>query len=122
MGDAKRTGWQAQFHSALISYLVAHGTLVAQGPTEYSWKAYGKLGPGQGWGWDPAVRHVEEDCAISFERSTFEDSEWTEWAGTFYPDTHHEGIEAIVTCCCGQVQGRRWRFTEGHAALLRGIT
>jgi hypothetical protein len=75
-----------------------------------------------------APRSVEEhlagDCAIDFERSSYEDSEWTDFAGTFADDPwpRYHGIDAIVWCRCGQVQGRRWRFTEGHATLLRGIT
>lgn len=142
--------WQGRFRQAIISYLVENGGLVlTSGGSRYgSWQDFG---PAMGWDHtcgstggttrcssrektcpycraprpDPADHPSEhiKTCGINFARSSYEDSEWSEFAGTFaedpWPISH--GIDAVVTCQCGKVAGRHWRYTGTHAELLNGI-
>lgn len=104
--------WQDDMLTALIGHLVANGDLVAEKRDRFEWRDYA-----------PAPAEHLAACRPDLARSSYEDSMWTDWGGSFEPDTTGTGMDVIVTCRCGQVTKRRWRYTEGgYAELLRAIT
>jgi hypothetical protein len=133
MGSSKRQapvhreGWQAGFHLALLGYIVRHGELVREDFKDY--RSYGEWQePGP---WDPdyirtgphaLAVHLREVCAIDTARSSYTDSEWTEFLGSRDGWEKNAGLDAVIYCRCGLVKGRHWRYTDGYATLLRGIT
>lgn len=103
---------KAAFHCAVIDTIIARATPVTTGRSTYGWQAEDLY----------VLRGHMEGCEPDYEASTWSDSEWTEWMGTFCEDERGTGIDAVVTCRCGTVQGRTWRYTGGYADLIRAIT
>jgi hypothetical protein len=103
---------KAAFHCAVIDVLAAQGEPVTQGSTTYGWQAVDYM----------ELREHMAACSPVYEASTWSDSEWTEFIGTFDPPEPRTGIDAVLTCRCGTVQGRTWRYTGGYADLIRAIT
>jgi hypothetical protein len=103
---------KAAFHIAVIDALTAQGTPVTTGRTTYGWEArdYAEL-----------CMHMA-GCRPDYAASTWDDSTWTEWMGTFEPLDSRTGIDLVLTCACGTVRERRWRYTDGYAELIRAIT
>lgn len=114
---------QAEVHSAVLRYILeqaddVNGGLVQLKPTFYNWRSYeifealGDLTP---------AAHV---LACGIASGHWEDKDWQEFAGTFaeYGDQFRHGIDAVVTCKCGRVTYRTFRYTGSHGDLLRGIT
>lgn len=122
--------WQDGMKEALITYVISAGGLVTESASRQSsrQKIYG------GWeehGWDdatqddtPALTVHMRRCSLDLARCSWENSDWLEFNGTFAepPWEQRSGTDAVVYCACGQVQGRRWRYTGGLAALIRAIT
>lgn len=121
--------WQADLNEALIGYVIRAGGLVREDSStqhshacSYGWQEYG---------WDddsqedtPELTGHMRECAVDLNRSRWEDSDWSEFCGTFAepPWEQRKGTDAVVWCACGRVQGRRWRYTGGLARLLQEIT
>lgn len=103
---------KAAFNRAVIDTLTAKGTPVTTGSAAYGWMAtdYAEL------------RMHMAGCRPDYEASTWEDTNWIEWMGTFQEDEWRQGIDLVLTCKCGLVQGRAWRYTGGYAELIRAIT
>lgn len=122
----QRTGWQAGFHTALLDYIVRHGELVREDFSNYGYSDWQERGPWKpdysGTGLHALAVHLLDDCAIDIERSSYTDSEWQEFEGSRAGWGRYAGLDAVITCRCGHVAGRHWRYTEGYATLLRGIT
>lgn len=100
-------------HAAVVDALVRLGTPVDdQGSHEYGWLAddYTEL------------RMHMAGCRPVYAQCTWTDSDWSEFMGTFDPPERRKGIDLTVTCQCGVVQGRAWRYEGGHTALIRAIT
>jgi hypothetical protein len=122
--------WQDGMNEALIGYVISRGALVTESASQRS--------PGQriygGWqeyAWDdatqdetPALTIHMRHCTADLARSSWQDSDWEDFNGTFAepPWEQRSGTDAVVYCICGQVQGRRWRYTGGLAELIRAIT
>lgn len=122
----QRSGWQSEFHEAIITFLVEHGSLVREGDTRHSYGGWQDYTVYEDYDFNKpsgTLKHMR-GCQIDFARSAYDDSEWDEFDGTFaeppWRDCH--GIDAIVFCRCGQIAGRRWRYEGTHAELLRSIT
>lgn len=115
--------WRDEFRTALFAYMLKHGILVK----EHAGSGYGGYG-----GWtdyfilhdrpDDATSHITR-CGIDTAASTYTDSEWYEFAGTFADDPwpRSTGIDAGLVCKCGKV-ARTWRYTDSYAALITSIT
>jgi hypothetical protein len=104
---------KAAFHAAIVSTIAAWGSLVSPRASEYGWH-----------GEDTGEREHVRECGANPAASTWQDSEWTEFSGTFAepPFQYRKGIDATVTCNCGLVEGERFRYTDGYAELIRAIT
>jgi len=121
-----REGWQLGFHTALLDYIVRHGELVSERFENYSYGEWQERGP---WKDDYSATephalagHLRNVCGIDPARSGYTDSEWTEFEGSRDGWSHLAGLDAVIYCRCGHVAGRHWRYTDGYATLLRGIT
>jgi hypothetical protein len=106
--------WKDEFQEAIIRFLVKESTPVGEGDTRWGWIAddYQELG-----------RHLET-CSLHIPECSWADSDWTEFAGTFAdpPWDERKGIDVKVTCSCGRVKGRTWRYRGSSGDLLRAIT
>jgi hypothetical protein len=103
---------KAAFHAAIIDTITAQGTPVTTGGTQWGWMSDDCY----------ELREHMAGCSPVYETSTWSDSEWTEFVGTFEPTERGTGIDLVLTCRCGTVQGRTWRYTGGYADLIRAIT
>ncbi len=105
--------WQDEFHEAVTRYLIAKGTPVSECNPYYGWIA-------------PDYKQLRDhlrDCPPDLARCTWEDSRWTEFAGTFAEsDNDRHGIDARTWCSCGQVAGRTWRYDGTIGELLKAVT
>ena len=105
--------WQEEFRRSLLDYLVRKGTPVGADASVYGWID----------GDYEEIREHFASCGISCAQSTYEDSRWTEFGGTFAEsDTERTGIDAVVTCNCGRYEGKHFRYTGGYAAMITEIT
>lgn len=106
--------WKDDFRESLISFLVRNGTPVSLKDRTYGWMDYE---------WQYLNDHLTI-CGTDITRSSWEDSEWSEFCGTFAepPFEQRRGVDAVVYCNCGQISGRRWRYTGSYGELLKGIT
>ena len=100
------------FNRAVIDVIVAKGAPVSGSPSPYMW---------QDPYWEALSLHAR-GCGLDHRKCTWTDSQWTEFVGTEYPDEYRKGIDATVTCRCGVVRARAWRYTGGYAELIRAVT
>lgn len=102
---------KAVIHQAVVDALVQRGT-PAGGSSSYGWMAD-----------DYAEARIHmAHCRPDYAKSTWDDSEWYEFAGTMDPDVRKQGIDLKLTCRCGLLTGRAWRYSDGYADLIRAIT
>jgi hypothetical protein len=122
--------WQDGMKGALIAYVLRNGALVKESASQTS-SGRQDYGGWQEYGWDeglqedvPALTVHMRDCRVNLTRSSYEDTDWCEFSGTFAepPWEHRAGTDVVVYCACGKVCGRRWRYTGGLANLIRAIT
>jgi hypothetical protein len=106
--------WKQEYNKALVAFVVGHGSPVRDTtrPSIYS-----------GWmaGDYVEIREHLDTCTIAASR--IDDSEWGEFMGTFAEpsvQTQH-GVDAVVTCACGQIEGRAFRFTGTFSELVQGV-
>lgn len=103
---------QELMHRAVVDAIIANGSPVDQGDTSWGW-----LDPGYA-----ELRVHMAHCLPAYDQCTWDDSEWTECEETFDPGVSRQGIDLKLTCRCGLLTGRTWRYTDGHAALIRAVT
>lgn len=106
---------KAAFHEAMIGALLENSSPVDEKPGYYGWLADD---------WRELYAHLEA-CGPDYPKCHWDDSEWTEFAGTFAPPEAGEckGIDMLLTCRCGEIEERAWRYRgEGYAELIRKIT
>lgn len=121
--------WQDEMKAALLRQIVADGSLVQRGGGGGygGWQDFtrGEHSTPRKWSYltTELSAHVAE-CGIDMDKSTYVDSDWTEFAGTFAepPWEDRKGTDATIYCNCGKVAGRTWRYTDSIAALIDGIT
>jgi hypothetical protein len=108
--------WQAEFQRRIVTYLVKNGSPVSQVPT-------GTYGGYLDWNWREINAHVSK-CELIFSECKWKDSEWSDFAGTFAESqwSDRTGIDVIVTCQCGYLTDRAFRYTGSRADLLTAIT
>lgn len=102
--------WKTGFKKALIDVLVHNGQLLRPSESDrtYSWADYSKEGQAR-------QKHVRTHD-IDYERTTWEESEWHEFMGTFYEaDTRVKGIDLRVVMKTGEEYDWRW---QGSVAEL----
>jgi len=99
-------------HRAVTDAIIALGTPVAAETSPYSWMDFEYA----------ELRIHMAHCLPVYEKCTWDDSDWWEFAGTFDPDVRKQGIDLKLACGCGLLTGRTWRYTDGYAALIRAIT
>lgn len=115
--------WKNGFKQALFGFIIDRGGLVQEdGGDIYGWREYGH-DEASGNGEPAAVVHMR-GCSADLAASQYEDSRWNQFDGTLAepPVSTHTGIDAVITCACGQVRNRTWRYTGGYADLIRAIT
>lgn len=64
------------------------------------------------------------DCGPDVSKTSYEDSEWWVFDGTFAEPafSRSTGLDLTSSCACGRVKERRWRYEGTMAALIKGIT
>jgi hypothetical protein len=115
---APRQGKSNVIHAAVVDALTQLGTPVELAEDEhdlyYGWMAgdYAELS-----------MHMA-GCRPRYELCTWQDRDWREFTSTLAPPEadYRKGIELTLTCACGLIRGRKWRYTGGHAELIRAIT
>lgn len=126
--------WKEELKEALILYVAQHGELVKESAVSSGW------GRGQYSGFNDfsgnethraggqydsitLAEHVTE-CTLDLGRSSYLDTDWYEFDGTFAeePWGRRQGTDVVVYCTCGRVKGRHWRYTGGLADLIKAVT
>lgn len=99
---------QAEYDEALTAAVLKHGTLVREDPSFYGWEDF-DYHLGHGLRSRHTAHHLK--CEIVSTGKPVE-STWHEFQGTFYEgDTSVHGIDLPeVTCACGKVQDRTFRW------------
>lgn len=116
--------WQEEFKAALIDAIVIKGGKVKDSYdlSRYVYSYSGWQDYSEDYR-DTGAYHIAT-CAVDAARSTYDDSEWQEFQGTFAeePWGRRTGIDAVVTCVCGKLDGVRYRYEGGLAELIKFIT
>lgn len=107
--DAKM---REKLHRTVTDVIIRLGAPVDDKDTSYGWidSRYAEL------------RIHMAHCRPVYEACTWDDSGWWEFQGTFDPDVHEQGVDLRLTCRCGLLTGRTWRYAGGYAELIRAIT
>lgn len=108
---AERPPWEAEFHRRTIAFLISKGQAVSLRESLYGWASY-----------DRTLDNHIRACRPAYDRCTWQDHQWTEFAGTFADDNRCNGIEAVIYCSCGEIDGRHWRYEGSYADLISAIT
>lgn len=96
--------WQDGFKRAFLRAMVRQGSPVDDKPSYFGWiaKDYERI-----------YKDVEEN-GIDYERSSWEDSSWDEFKGTFYEgDTRVFGVDALIVTGGGSRYRYRYSGTAG---------
>lgn len=118
---------------ALYGYVLKHGGLVKEYAKKWhthhdygGWRDYGELDWSKGGKLlylpDSPTDHMKS-CGIDYSKSSYEDSEWESFNGTFAepPWERETGLDVSLTCTCGKVS-RKWRHQGSYADLITAIT
>lgn len=108
--------WKIGFKRAMIKALVDGGSPVRDDPSFYGWEDYDHH-----W---PPVRHPKrimiDRVGIDFDATTYRESVWAEFQGTFYEgDTRVYGVDLDLVLCNGK--RLRWRYTGTVSKLLTAV-
>lgn len=108
--------WQAGYRKAVLAYVVSHA--FPREPNEYNavygWQDYS--------GAAAAKRNHLLGCGASVEASSeVVDSQWSQFDGTFVDNSEHFGIDAQLTCNCGQVKELPVRLEKGLGEIIQGV-
>jgi hypothetical protein len=104
--------WQDEFHEALYEYIIEHGFPRSANRRYGTFTARNAI---------DLIEHME-GCPPSLKESSYGDTTWTEWGGTFGSDYQKTGLEALITCECGIVYQQPWLYEDGYAELIKMIT
>lgn len=113
-----RQGKSNAIHAAVVDALFRLGEAVEPAGDEhdlyYNWHAsdYAEL------------RMHMAGCRPRYELCAWQDRDWREFTDSLAEpsEDYRKGIELTLTCACGLIRDRRWRYTGGHAELIRAIT
>lgn len=111
MGD-----WETGYKRAMLDYLTLNGDIrIGNEMTEV-------------YGWRNTSDQAKEmrvhifACGPSVENSSaVEPSTWSMFTDTFSPNSEHEGVDAAITCNCGQLKGVLYRAEEPLGEIIRGV-
>jgi hypothetical protein len=110
--------WKAGYRQAMLDYLARNGSPVKQTGVARSyggWEDYNR--------WEEVRRHFS-GCAVDVGRSgEVRESDWEEFMGTFaqQPWLTKYGVDADLTCSCGQLEGVHMRLDQSPADILQGL-
>lgn len=105
--------WKDEYHEAVIMAIVRNGSPLGKDASIYGWHAWEKD--------YLAIVAMIKRRGIDFKKSTFNDSYWYEFAGTFAEeDNRIQGIEANIVLKGGISYTYRWSgsFSELLTAVL----
>lgn len=124
------TAWRDGFHAALYGYVLEHGGLVKEKLPGYrsygGWRDYSDVDWSNGGKLlylpDSPTGHMLA-CGINYSKSSYADSEWESFSGTFAepPWERETGLDVSLTCTCGKVS-RKWRHQGSYADLIKALT
>lgn len=106
--------WKVRLRTAMLWAVVHKGQLVRESASLNA----------RGWLPDDNASVVSHllNCDIDLHRSSDpDDSDWQEFEGTSMGWQTHRGIDACITCNCGQVANRKFRVTDSFGGLLQAI-
>ncbi len=96
--------WKTGFHRAMIDALISQASPLDDNPSFYGWIADN---------WEQTMRRVR-NIGIDYDRSTYEDSDWDEFQGTFYEgDTRKHGVDITLVLNDGSTARYRWSGQVG---------
>ena len=106
---------RAEYERILTAAILKHGSLVRKDASQYGW--LDGLEYGEGW---KNPRHSVQ-CGIAKTGRIVEDAYWYEFMGTFYEgDNTVHGMEVHgVTCNCGKITDRVFRWSESPGEAIR---
>lgn len=105
-----RSDWRAGFKRALIDVLVQNGQLLKSDPYQrtYGWADYSAQG-------QRTQKRIRNGADIDYEASTWEESSWEEFMGTFYEgDTRVKGIDLRLVLKTKEEFNWRWSGSVGE--------
>lgn len=98
--------WREEFKRELVDVLLEQGMPLRSDANYYSWVDYD---------WKKIIRRIRK-VGVDYERTTYEESEWDEFMGTFYEgDERKQGIDVHVVLLDGSRVEYRW---SGHPGQL----
>lgn len=114
MGD----DWKAGFKQAMVKALVDGGQPVRDRPDIYGWQNYEPAAMGRR-GRHP-LRIMIEQVGIDFDVTTYRESVWDEFMGTFYEgDTRVYGTDMDLVLLDGT--RLHWRYAGTLSALISAV-
>lgn len=106
------TTWQDELKKAITDVLLREGQPVQMtGDGYYGWLARD---------WESVYAHMN-GCQPDYGKCSWEDTEWVEFASTRDGSRDMTGVQLTYTCQCGELSGRKFRYTGGYAELMNNI-
>lgn len=104
--------WKKDFHQSFVNAVVKHGHPIDRNGQIYWWQQHEPLR-------SQTVAKMHE-VGIDYETSTYEESNWYEFKGTFYTgDTREFGVDLKVHLLDGTWQ--EWRYAGTISELIRAV-
>lgn len=105
--------WKDEYKAAAGRFVLKNGSpREMERDTTYGWLASD---------WNEVGEHLRAHAADEVTLGEFQDVEWSQFDGTFVDDSEHQGIEVTVTCACGRLTDRVWRYEGTLGEILTGI-
>lgn len=111
---------QAEYTAIITRAIIKHGSLVRSDSSLFGWVSDEDYGKGERYTWPVGPRH-SITCGIAKTGRVDEHAYWYEFMGTFYEgDNTVHGMEVHgVTCNCGRITDRTFRWKESVGEAIR---
>ena len=102
--------WKIEFHKALVDALVEGGSLICDNADIYGWRDYD--------GTRNARQYIEH-VGIDYAKTTYDDSTWDEFQGTFTDNRTVVGTDVDVVLNDGE--RLKFRYVGTLSSLIQAV-
>lgn len=105
--------WKDEYRAAMAAFVMTKGRVLSTNDRDVYYGAYADD--------EDKVRTHLRWCAPDKAMTAISEAEWSEFTDTENDPDEKRGVDATVTCECGRVAGRAFRFEGTLHEILMGV-